>query len=98
MPAYAQRSCFVLLPEVVAHLLRRNALAGVDLGSGAIDVGKSSGRKEVVEVFGFLVQVVLQHVGDVFVNSYEPKCRRATLGFLIELIIQLNLMHRLPRG
>ena len=79
MPTYRSALRFVLLPEVVAHLLRWNTLAGVDLGSGPIDVGKSFGRKEVIEVFGFLVQVVLQHVGDVFVNGYEASGQRATL-------------------
>jgi len=99
MPTYPQQSRFLLLLEVVAHLFCWNPLAGVDLGGGPIDVGESFGRKEVIEVLGFLVRVVLQHVGDVFVNGYEARGRRATLGLLIELIIQLNSVHgsHLPR-
>jgi hypothetical protein len=49
----------MLLPEVVSHLFRWNPLASVDLSSSPIDMGESFGRKEVIEVFGFLVQVVL---------------------------------------
>ena len=64
----------------------------VDLGSSPIDVSKSFGRKEEIEVFSFLEQVVLQHVGDVLVNGYEARGRRATLGLLIELIFQLNFV------
>ena len=55
MPAYAQHSCIALLSEVVSHLLRWNTLAGVDLSGGSINVGESFGRKEVIEVLGFLL-------------------------------------------
>jgi hypothetical protein len=93
VPAYVRRSRYVFLSKVIAHLLRWNTLAGVDLSSGLIDVGESFRRKEVIEVFGFLAKVVLQHVGDVFVNGFEAGGRRAALSLLIELIIQLNFVH-----
>ena len=49
-----QCSCPALLSEVLAHLLRWNTLAGVDLSSGSIDVGKSFRCEEVIELLGFL--------------------------------------------
>jgi len=83
----------VLLPEVVAHLFRWNPLAGVDLGGGPIDMGESFGRKKVIEVLSFFVKIMLQHFGDVFVDRCEASSRCAALSLLIELIIQLNLVH-----
>jgi hypothetical protein len=57
-------------------LLGRNAQAGVDLSGSPIDAGETLRRKEMVEVFGFL-KVLLQHIGDAFVNAAEAGLRRA---------------------
>ena len=81
------------MEEVISNLLRWNTLAGVDLSSGPIDVRESLRSKEVIEVLAFLVQVALQHVGDIFVNGYEAGGRRTTLSLLIKLIVQMNLVH-----
>jgi hypothetical protein len=73
-------------------LLGRNALPGIDLSGGTIDMGKSRRRKELVEVFSF-IELLLQDVGDVFVNVAEAGLRRPALDLLVELVVKLNLMH-----
>ena len=56
---------------MVADLLRWNTFASIDLRGGSIEVGEPLGREQVLEVFGFLQQVVLPHVGNVLVNRQE---------------------------
>jgi len=53
-------------------LLGREALACLNLCNGPIDVGEALGREEVVEVLG-IFQVMLQHIGNVFVS---PKLKQ----------------------
>jgi hypothetical protein len=55
------------------------------------------GREEVVEVLGFL-NVKLQHIGDVFVHAAEARLGRAALGYLVELIAELDLVHGVLLG
>jgi hypothetical protein len=68
-------------------------LAGVDLSGSTVDVGEPFWRKKVVEVLGFLLKIVPQNVGDVFIDAPKASFRRAELSLLVELIIKLNLVH-----
>jgi len=72
-------------------------LAGVDLGGSTVDVGEPFWRKEAVEVLGFLVKIVPQNVGDVFIDAPKASCRRAELSLLVESVTKLNLLHISPR-
>jgi hypothetical protein len=77
-----------------SDLPSRNALPGVDLSGGMIDLGKSRRRKEMVEIFR-CPKVLLQYVGDVFVNATEASLRCPALDFLVKLVVKLNLVHDL---
>jgi len=74
-------------------LLQRKPFAPINLGRCSVDMGKPLGRKEMVEVFGFVVNLVLQYVGDVIVDAREAGFRRTALGFLIKLIAKTYLVH-----
>ena len=77
----------------LADKLSRHLHSG--LSGGTIDMGESrrrKERKEVVEVFRFL-DVLLQYVGDVFVNVAEAGLRCPALDLLVELVVELNLVH-----
>jgi hypothetical protein len=79
---------------MLAHLLRGESLPSVDLGSRAIDVGEPLRREKMIEVFGVL-EVVTQHVCDIGVNALEAGGCSSTLGFLEQIVVQVNLVHAL---
>jgi hypothetical protein len=74
-------------------LLQRQSFARVNLSRCSIDMSQPLGCKEVVKILGWFLKVMLQNVGDVFVNATEAGLCRSTLGVLVELIIEIDLMH-----
>src|SRR5439155_11208545 len=87
-------SFFALLNEMLPRLFHRvHCRAGFDLSGDLVKVRESLRSEQVIEVFGLLDQIVTYDVRDILINTCKPGVRRPTAGVLIELIVQVNLLH-----